>query len=71
MTRERFVQILKEYGYKDNVIKTLWNTRPTDDLDETAIRATTLHMHKMVKAAGQATDIPAETMRLHHADERR
>ena len=40
MTRERFAEILEEYGYNDAQITFLWNTRPSDNLDEEKLRKT-------------------------------
>jgi hypothetical protein len=44
MTRERFSEILKEYGFTDQQIELLWNTRPSDDLDEQKLRKTAKHI---------------------------
>ena len=38
MTKERFSEILKEYGFSDRQIDLLWSSRPTDDLDEQRLR---------------------------------
>ncbi|MDP2629915.1 MAG: hypothetical protein Q8P56_00745 [Candidatus Uhrbacteria bacterium] len=38
MTRERFAEILKEYGFTDEQIKLLWDAEPPDDLDEQKLR---------------------------------
>jgi len=38
MSKERFAEILKEYGYSDNQINLLWNARPDDNLDEDKLR---------------------------------
>lgn len=38
MTRERFSEILKEYEFSDYHIEILWNTRPSDELDEQRLR---------------------------------
>ncbi|TSA44139.1 hypothetical protein D4R49_00650 [bacterium] len=43
MTKERFSEILKEYRYTGIQIEALWNSRPTDDLDEEAVRKTAEH----------------------------
>ncbi|OGH68715.1 MAG: hypothetical protein A2754_02455 [Candidatus Magasanikbacteria bacterium RIFCSPHIGHO2_01_FULL_47_8] len=40
MTEKRFSEILKEYGFTDNQINLLWNSRPSDDLDEDKLRKT-------------------------------
>jgi len=40
MTKTRFSEILKEYKYSESQIDSLWNTRPTDYLDETRLRET-------------------------------
>lgn len=38
MTKERFSEILKEYDFTDRQIKLLWDSRPSDDLDEEKLR---------------------------------
>ena len=38
MTKERFAEILKEYGFSEKQISLLWNTRPHDKLDEKRLR---------------------------------
>lgn len=38
MTKERFTEILKEYGYSDKEINSLWYSRPSDNLDEERLR---------------------------------
>lgn len=40
MSRERFAEILKEYGFTDDQIRLLWDTRPPGDLDEQKLRET-------------------------------
>jgi len=40
MTKERFAEILREYGYSEDLITDLWKTRPSDDLDEEDLRET-------------------------------
>jgi hypothetical protein len=40
MTKERFIEILKEYGYTDSQIESLWRDRPPIELDETRLRET-------------------------------
>ncbi len=44
MSKKRFAEILKEYDYSDEQIKLLWDTRPSDDLDEDALRRTAKRM---------------------------
>jgi len=44
MTKERFAEILKEYGLKDHQINLLWNTRLSDNLDEQKLRKTAEHI---------------------------
>ncbi len=44
MSRERFTEILKEYGFKEAQIKLLWDSRPSDDLDEQKLRKTAKHI---------------------------
>lgn len=38
MTKERFSEILKEYGFNDYQIDILWDSRPCDNLDEQELR---------------------------------
>ena len=40
MTKERFAEILKEYGFSEKQISLLWNTRPPGELDEQRLRKT-------------------------------
>ena len=40
MTKERFAEILTEYGYTAGQIEALWNSRLSDDLDEERVRET-------------------------------
>jgi len=42
MTRERFAEILCEYGIDDEWIERLWNGRHTDALDERKLRITAI-----------------------------
>lgn len=44
MTRERFSEILKECGFTDRQIELLWNSKPSDDLDEQKLRKTAAHI---------------------------
>lgn len=44
MNRERFAEILKEYGFNDRQIELLWNSRPSGDLDEQKLRKTAEHI---------------------------
>lgn len=44
MTKEKFAEILKEYGFSDQQIELLWNTRPSSDLDEQKLRKTAEHI---------------------------
>jgi hypothetical protein len=44
MTKERFAEILKESGFSDKQIQLLWDTRPSDDLDENQLRKTAEHI---------------------------
>lgn len=44
MTKKRFTEILKEYGFSDRQIEILWNTRPPGNLDETKLRKTAEHI---------------------------
>lgn len=38
MNKERFTEILKEYGCPEEQIEILWNTRPDDEIDEELLR---------------------------------
>lgn len=38
MTRERFLEIMKEYNFSDHQIDLMWRSRPSDDLDERLLR---------------------------------
>lgn len=38
MTKERFSEILREYGFTDRQIEMLWATRRTDTIDEQRLR---------------------------------
>lgn len=40
MTKERFAEILREYGFSEHQIDLLWGTRPKDNLNELALRLT-------------------------------
>ena len=40
MTRERFSEILEEYGFTDHQIEILWDSKPSDDLSESKLRET-------------------------------
>ena len=44
MTKERFAEILKEYDFSDKQIQLLWDSRPSDDLDENRLRKTAEHI---------------------------
>lgn len=44
MTEERFREILLEYGYDEEFITRLWDTRPNDDITEEELRITSLIM---------------------------
>lgn len=54
MTRERFTEILKEYGFTDHQIDLLWNTKPPSGLDETELRKTAKHIAPMKDRLVQA-----------------
>ena len=54
MTRERFSEILKEYGFTDRQIEFLWDTRPSDDLNEHKLRETAEHIEPMKNRLTQA-----------------
>lgn len=40
MKKERFSEILKAYNFSDKQIEKLWNSRPTDNLNEERLRKT-------------------------------
>jgi len=40
MTKEKFVEILKEYKFSDHQINLLWNSKPPGNLDEQRLRKT-------------------------------
>lgn len=44
MSRERFAEILQEYGFSNKQIELLWNTRPAGNLDEQRLRETAAHI---------------------------
>ena len=44
MTREKFSEILKEYGFNGAQIKLLWDTRPDEGLTEKRLRETAKHI---------------------------
>lgn len=44
MTKERFTEILKEYGYSEHQIELIWEERPADDLDEAKLHRTAKYM---------------------------
>ena len=38
MPRTRFTEILREYEFTDNQIRLLWDSRPSENLDEQKLR---------------------------------
>lgn len=54
MSRERFAEILKEYGFNDRQIELLWNSGPAGDLDEQKLRRTAEHIAPMKDTLVQA-----------------
>ena len=54
MTKEKFAQILKEYGYSDQQIGLLWNKRPTDNINEQMLRSAAKHIEPMKDELVQA-----------------
>ncbi len=38
MTKERFTEIMKEYGHTDEVIYVAWDKRPSDSPSEEVVR---------------------------------
>lgn len=53
MTRERFDEILKEYGFTDRQLDLIWASRPTDDLIEDRLRfAATMTLLEEAKENG-------------------
>lgn len=49
MTKKRFAEILKEYEYSDRQIEFLWESRPSDDLDEQQVREKAEHTAPFAK----------------------
>ena len=54
MNKESFVEILKEYGFSDRQIELLWNSKPTEDLDEQKLRRTAEHIAPIKNTLVQA-----------------
>jgi|SRR3989344_6498951 len=54
VSKERFSEILKEYGFTDRQIEFLWDTRPSDDLNEHKLRETAEHIEPMKNRLTQA-----------------
>lgn len=50
MTKERFIEILKEYEFTDHQIDLFWETRPDDNLDEARLHAAALKCKKSLAA---------------------
>lgn len=44
MSRKRFTEILKEYGFNDAQIELLWDSRLSDNLDEQKLRKAAEHI---------------------------
>lgn len=40
MSKDRFGEILRKYGYTEDEIDILWDSRPSGDLDEAQLRDT-------------------------------
>lgn len=38
MSKDRFAEILREYGYTKDEIDILWNSRPPEEIDEGRLR---------------------------------
>ncbi len=38
MTKERFIEIIREYGFRDSQINEIWDQRPSDNLSEAGVR---------------------------------
>jgi len=53
MTKKKFRDILLEYGYTEYQIDILWDSRPSNDLDEVRLRKTGLfhkdHKDRMIQ----------------------
>jgi len=56
MTKERFAEILREYGYSEDTINNLWITRPEDDIDEERLRGTAVDYMEMEKEGRRISD---------------
>ncbi len=44
MSKEKFVEVLKEYGFNDTQIELIWDKRPSDNLNEQTIRKVAARM---------------------------
>jgi len=42
MTKKKFAEVMRGYGYSDESIEKMWETRPTDYLDEEAMKITAI-----------------------------
>lgn len=40
MTKEKFSEILRKYNYSEKLIDLLWDSRPTDELNEKQVERT-------------------------------
>lgn len=54
MNKEKFTEILKEYGFGDRQIELLWDSRPTDDLNESRLRYAAEHIAPIKDTLTQA-----------------
>ncbi len=54
VNKERFAEILKEYGFTDRQIELLWDTRPSGNLDEQKLRKTAEHIAPIKDTLAQA-----------------
>lgn len=70
MTKKHFSEILKECGYTNPQIESLWNSRPSDDLDETELRkaASETLLQKFVADNGRMYEEVMPGVYLHRRD---
>lgn len=54
MTKQRFAEILKEYGYTDRQIELLWDTKPPGELNEDRLRKTAVRLASVKDSLVQA-----------------
>ena len=53
MTKEHFIEVLREYAFTDAEIERMWNTKPSDELCEARLRKaaeyTASHKHLLTQ----------------------